>query len=612
MTFREKINRFFEPIRYDKIVYLKSFFEGCMDGVYLISWLYYFERIGYSIQHASLEDFKFYLISYAILSFIYFVAKFFMIHWWWVKIYVSIDTFTSKKYLTRFIQWEPNLVEKIGTGRFLQIYKTGTRNWMETIHGFLSSDLALILSSVYGIIRISQFNILYGLSIILVLVSVLCITYYTDKRFTIPYRKRRVEIEAEYGRVLARVFMSKMEYLQNDEFPKEQQRIRKMLEDIEIQNHGIDNSVGGMYIALRTLSVWLRIAVYIFVGKAIFDGSSNFWIFSTYIMIVTLFETTLRTVYDSFRKLTRDGQHIEKLWSTFDSLTPIRWYDSGSHFTPHKKDIEISSISYGYNETKVFQDFSLTIEQGKKTALVGASGGGKTTLLKLIAGYLHPDKGTISVLGNILSDTALKSYYPHIGYLTQDPSVFDATIRENLMSAISSISSVSSWGTKDLPEGENEWADSSQARNDKNERWASWGNQEERLLKALRLAHCDFVFEMEQWLDTEIGERWVRLSGWQKQRLAIAKIFLKNPDIILLDEPTSALDSFSEEAITQALNTLFQWRTVIIIAHRLQTVRHADDIVVIEGGEVVERWDHDSLSTTGWIYARMLELQSGF
>lgn len=126
---------------------------------------------------------------------------------------------------------------------------------METIHGFLSSDLALILSSVYGIIRISQFNILYGLSIILVLVSVLFITYYTDKRFTIPYRKRRVEIETEYGRVLARVFMSKMEYLQNDEFPKEQQRIRKMLEDIEIQNHGIDNSVGGMYIALRTLSV---------------------------------------------------------------------------------------------------------------------------------------------------------------------------------------------------------------------------------------------------------------------------------------------------------------------------------------------------------------------
>jgi ATP-binding cassette, subfamily B, putative efflux pump len=102
------------------------------------------------------------------------------------------------------------------------------------------------------------------------------------------------------------------------------------------------------------------------------------------------------------------------------------------------------------------------------------------------------------------------------------------------------------------------------------------------LKRALKLAHCDFVFDLEHGLDTEIGERGVRLSGGQKQRLAIAKIFLKDPEIILLDEPTSALDSFSEEAITEALDTLFKNRTVIIVAHRLQTVRKADDIIVIE------------------------------
>lgn len=242
-------------------------------------------------------------------------------------------------------------------------------------------------------------------------------------------------------------------------------------------------------------------------------------------MILVNIETATRSAHDAFREFTRDFQHIEKLWSTFDSLTPIKGYDTGKDFTKKEKNIIINSISYGYSEQKVFENFSLNIAHGKKTALVGASGGGKTTLMKLIAGYLHPESGSISVMGNILSETALKSYYPHIGYLTQDPSVFDATIRENLISAVN----------KDDTEIE-----------------------EQVLIDALRLAKCDFVFEMEKGLDTEIGERGVRLSGGQKQRLAIAKIFLKNPEIILLDEPTSALDSFSEEAITEALDTLFE------------------------------------------------------
>lgn len=141
--------------------------------------------------------------------------------------------------------------------------------------------------------------------------------------------------------------------------------------------------------------------------------------------------------------------------------------------------------------------------------------------------------------------------------------------------------------------------------------WTS-GDTDARLIAALRLAHCDFVFELEKGLDTEIGERGVRLSWGQKQRLAIAKIFLKDPEIILLDEPTSALDSFSEEAITEALDELFQWRTVIIVAHRLQTVKKADDIIVLEWGKVVERGNHTSLIAEGWIYNKMLELQSWF
>jgi ABC-type multidrug transport system fused ATPase/permease subunit len=135
---------------------------------------------------------------------------------------------------------------------------------------------------------------------------------------------------------------------------------------------------------------------------------------------------------------------------------------------------------------------------------------------------------------------------------------------------------------------------------------------EEEMIKALKDAECEFVFEFEKWIDTEIWEKWIRLSWGQRQRLAIAKVFIKNPEIILLDEPTSALDSFSEEKITKAMHRLFKWRTVIVIAHRLQTVKEADDIILIEDWKIVERWTHRELVAKKWIYKNMLDLQSGF
>jgi ATP-binding cassette, subfamily B, putative efflux pump len=176
--------------------------------------------------------------------------------------------------------------------------------------------------------------------------------------------------------------------------------------------------------------------------------------------------------------------------------------------------------------------------------------------------------------------------------------VFDATIRENLVSAVSSslpekVSSSPLLGDELERSRESEGFTQKGIHNNITHPNLPFSGKEpdkentnalleQKLISALRLAHCDFVFDLEHGLDTEIGERGVRLSGGQKQRLAIAKIFLKDPEIILLDEPTSALDSFSEEAITVALDELFQNRTVIIVAHRLQTVRKADDIIVIE------------------------------
>ena len=171
---------------------------------------------------------------------------------------------------------------------------------------------------------------------------------------------------------------------------------------------------------------------------------------------------------------------------------------------------------------------------------------------------------------------ARKSYYARIGYLTQEPSIFDGSIRENLLFS----------ANRDCSDAE--------------------------IYAALEQACCDFVDNQHVTLETEIGERGIRLSGGQRQRLAIAKLFLKNPEIVFLDEPTATLDSFSEEHVTQALDHLFQNRTVIIVAHRLQTVKQADEILVLKGGAICERGNHAELIAKQGVYAQMVELQSGF
>ena len=268
---------------------------------------------------------------------------------------------------------------------------------------------------------------------------------------------------------------------------------------------------------------------------------------------------------------------VQNLWDFFDSTPQIVGYEEGNTFEHKKWKIQIKNLSFGYDdENLVFKDFSLKILWEKVTAFVGPSWWGKSTLVKLIAGYIRASSWEIMVDGQKLSETSLKSYYKDIWYLTQEPSVFDGSVRENLLYAVKE------------------------------------NVDESKLREIITQAHADFIYELPEGLDTQIGERWVKLSGGQKQRLAIAKIFLKNPKIIILDEPTSALDSISEKKITQAMHNLFQERTVLVIAHRLQTVKHADDIVVIQNWELLERWTHKELVKQKWFYKEMLDLQSWF
>ena len=235
-----------------------------------------------------------------------------------------------------------------------------------------------------------------------------------------------------------------------------------------------------------------------------------------------------------------------------------------------KGNVEIENISFTYeDENEVISDLSLSIEAGKTIALVGPSGGGKTTLCSLIPRFYELDSGDIKIDGNSIKDVSLKSLRKNIGVVQQDVFLFTGTIRDNIICG--------------NPEA-----------------------TEEEMIEAAKKARIhDFVMTLPEKYDTYIGERGVKLSGGQKQRISISRIFLKNPPIIILDEATSALDNVTEREIQASLEELSKDRTNIVVAHRLSTIKNADEIIVITEGKISERGTHDELIKAGGIYATL-------
>jgi subfamily B ATP-binding cassette protein MsbA len=240
-------------------------------------------------------------------------------------------------------------------------------------------------------------------------------------------------------------------------------------------------------------------------------------------------------------------------------------------------DIEFDGVWFEYTPgVPVLKDVSFRAKAGTTTALVGSSGSGKSTLISLVMAFNRPAKGVIRVDGRDLMDLRLADYRSHLGVVLQDNFLFDGTVAEN-------IAYGTPHATREAIEG------------------------------AAGVAHADeFVREFEKQYDTVVGERGVRLSGGQRQRVAIARAILANPRILLLDEATSSLDSESEAMIQDGLRTLRRGRTTFVIAHRLSTIRSADQILVLEGGEIIERGTHQELYALGGRYRQLHDKQYSF
>jgi subfamily B ATP-binding cassette protein MsbA len=236
--------------------------------------------------------------------------------------------------------------------------------------------------------------------------------------------------------------------------------------------------------------------------------------------------------------------------------------------------IEFRHLTFGYTKDKtVLNDINVVIPKGKTIALVGPSGGGKSTLADLIPRFYDPQQGEVCIDGKPLTDYQLESIRKEMGIVTQESILFNDTIFNNIAFGLENVS-------------------------------------EEDVIRAAKVANAhEFIVRTENGYQTKIGERGSKLSGGQRQRLSIARAVLKNPPILILDEATSALDSESEKLVQDALTKLMENRTSIVIAHRLSTIQHADEILVIQEGKIMERGKHEQLMQQGGLYTKLTEIQ---
>jgi subfamily B ATP-binding cassette protein MsbA len=323
------------------------------------------------------------------------------------------------------------------------------------------------------------------------------------------------------------------------------------------------------------LGVMIVAAILYFGGSLVLSGNYGLdgGIFLVFIGIFANIIQPAKNFSNGITSLQKGTVSAQRIFALIDEEPAVKNKPGAQTLISFERDIVFRDVVFAYDREPVLKNINLTIAKGKTIALVGSSGGGKSTLADLVPRFYDPTSGDILLDGISLRDYELESLRKQIGVVTQESILFNDTIFNNI-----------AFGMDDA--------------------------REEDVINAAKVANAhEFISQTEHGYQTVIGERGSKLSGGQRQRLSIARAVLKNPPILILDEATSALDSESERLVQDALTNLMKNRTSIVIAHRLSTIQHADEIVVIQQGQILERGPHDVLIQGNGLYKKLIEIQ---
>jgi subfamily B ATP-binding cassette protein MsbA len=351
--------------------------------------------------------------------------------------------------------------------------------------------------------------------------------------------------------------------------------------DINESLFGIHNKIKRRQQLSSPLSEFMGITVVAtvlwFGGRLVLEDSLGLSpeAFITYIVIFSQIISPAKSFSTAYYNIRKGMASAERIVKVLDADIKIKEPSNPKTIDGFNSSIKIKDVCFSYDkQTEVLKNIDLEIKKGQCVALVGPSGAGKTTLVDLIPRFYDIDKGTVEIDGHNIKSLALHSLREQIGFVSQQSVLFNDTIYNNIALGVENVS---------LDEVE----------------------------AAAKLANAhEFIIKLDGGYQSNIGDQGNKLSGGQKQRLTIARAILRNPPILILDEATSALDTESEKLVQDALIKLMKDRTSIVIAHRLSTVKHADNIIVLKDGQIKERGTHQDLLSLGEIYDNLVKLQS--
>lgn len=298
---------------------------------------------------------------------------------------------------------------------------------------------------------------------------------------------------------------------------------------------------------------------------------------STFVVYIGFYWRVLepaKAMANAYASIQRGMVSGRRLFDILDVENPIKEKENSIQLKSFEKEIKFENVNFSYGSEPVLKNINLTIPKGRMIAIVGPSGGGKSTMADLLPRFYDIVDGDISIDGHNIKDYTLGSLIAQMGIVTQEAILFNDSVYNNIAFGMENV-------------------------------------RREDVIEAAKIANAhEFIVNMEHGYDTNIGDRGGKLSGGQRQRVAIARAVLKNPPILILDEATSALDTESERLVQDALTNLMKNRTSIVIAHRLSTIQFADEIVVLQHGEIIERGTHNSLIDKGGLYSHLCQLQN--
>lgn len=433
-----------------------------------------------------------------------------------------------------------------------------------------------IIISVITIL--TSFIYLMTINVTLTMIIFVCVPFLAIIAYTLRKRmksafKRRREADAVINGVLQSSISGIRVTKAFNNAEKEEEKFEIGNKEFVEANKKAYKAMGQFHSSMTFITDVFNGVVLLAGGLFLYANKIDFGDYSAFIVSTNLFISPITTLIGFMEQFQVGSTGFERFIEIIDS-EPEK--DTAGAIDIEKIDghIEFKNVSYGYGDGEnVLKSISLNIPKGEKFALVGPSGGGKTTICHLIPRFYNVEHGEILIDGVEIHDMTMASLRRNIGIVQQDVYLFNASVKENIL-----------YGRLDATD--------------------------EEVREAAKRANIhDYIMSLPEGYDTVVGERGVKLSGGQKQRLSIARVFLKNPSILILDEATSALDNTTEIQIQAALDELCKGRTTLVVAHRLSTIKNADEIAVVSDGHIVEQGTHEELMAENGEYAELYNLQ---